>query len=89
MSKHVSHSGHSPCPGCFEVEAQLAQAQADMEALQDGLAQYESVRNLLDELQQEAQTRYQDYDPGQVNVLLIRVKQALDALPEHLRGTSN
>jgi len=71
------------------LESSLAQAQADMEALQDGLAQYESVRNLLDELQQEAQTRYQDYDPGQVNVLLIRVKQALDALPEHLRGTSN
>jgi len=72
MSEHVSHSGHSPCPGCFEVEAQLAQAQAELTLLRRAVKQLGAERTILaalvvaldsdytDMLSRETQTTFQN-----------------------------
>ena len=46
-------------------------------ALEAKLEAMERVRELLDEFQQEAQTRWKDYAPEQVNSWLIRIKTAV------------
>ena len=49
---------------------------SEYDALEAKLEAMERVRELLDEFQQEAQTRWKDYAPEQVNSWLIRIKTA-------------
>ena len=68
---------HDVLGGKVNVRAMTrAQVAAEIAALEAKLEAMERVRELLDEFQQEAQTRWKDYAPEQVNSWLIRIKTA-------------
>ena len=74
----VSHSGHSPCPGCFDqnaredaLESSLAQAKADVEALR--------------KVDETAEALILSIGYPKDRLLVARYTSAKAALPEHLR----
>ena len=74
LSEYCRRQASRPCPEDYGFNVEWNLAADDALVLEARLGATERMRLLIDEFQQEAQVRWKDYAPEQVNKWLVRIK---------------